>query len=210
MASALAAIRDRVELELRDSGNAIWTTGEIDAYLRRALARINNVLPAASVGTITTSAGVFEYATSGLTGLLYVDDVWFPWDSTDPGTANRIEWSVPQDGYIRLDVDAVSGDYPARVFYRVARTIKDLDSATVTTLTWPQEEAAVMGAAAYAAIAAGVESINAVTVSGWTPRQWLEWGRVREEQFAALLEEMRLEAMAAIDGRITWELDWGA
>ena len=79
--TALAGIRDRVEVMLMDTGNAIYDAGTIDEALRLALDQYNFVNPLTMETVITLPGDGREIALSDLTGLVKVIDVWYPYDS---------------------------------------------------------------------------------------------------------------------------------
>lgn len=57
MAATLSILRDRVEQVLADSGNAIWSTSDIDEAIRNALHEYSKTRPLQSVGTLLLDAG---------------------------------------------------------------------------------------------------------------------------------------------------------
>jgi hypothetical protein len=58
MTATLTTLRDRVEIILADSGNSIWSTGDIDEGIRQALHEYSKTRPLRSVGTVALSADV--------------------------------------------------------------------------------------------------------------------------------------------------------
>ena len=55
----LATLRDALETDLDDAGNAIWTTDELDRAIRRALRDYSAAQPRRAETSLTlTSAGV--------------------------------------------------------------------------------------------------------------------------------------------------------
>lgn len=76
--STLAQLRDLVELDLDDAGNATWSTDDIDRGIEKALRDYSQVNAQQAVGTVTLAADGREVSISTLTGLTRVVKVWFP------------------------------------------------------------------------------------------------------------------------------------
>lgn len=201
--SDLAALRDLVELDLDDAGNATWSTAEIDRALKRALVEYARVSPQRAVGTITLEADGREISLSSLTGLTGVVRVWHPYTSADP--EDPPEWR-------RFDVwgttlYVLDGDEPAsgdvvRVYYYKQHTIEDLESATSTTVPSQDEEVLVLGAGAYAAMQQARGAVGAAGVSTETPEHRLQWAVERMEAFHRALETVRHRELLRIDKRV--------
>lgn len=206
--SNLAALIDRVELDLKDTANDTWSTDELTQHIRRALARYNWVDPRGAIVELDSLADTREYSLSALTGLMEVFDVWYPYDPSDPDhPPNRPEWSEWLNGTLYLEVaDAPSGasDEKIRLFYTLGHTIEDLDSASSTTLDARGEMVVVLGASAYAVQQLALDRIGEVTVSGRTPRQLHDWAAARMEVFEEALGEVRRRAMLMFEPRVPW------
>ena len=56
MNATLTTLRDRVEQILADSGNAIWSTDDIDEAIRQAVHEYSKTRPLRSVGTVVLSS----------------------------------------------------------------------------------------------------------------------------------------------------------
>jgi len=207
-ATTLANIRDRVEADLMDSGNATWSTAELDAHIRRALIRYSQINPQRKAGNLSSSDGVREYALSSLTGLQEVTHVWFPYDDSDPEyPPNLPAWSTPHDGYLRLEVaDEPSGaaTEKIRVFYTLLQTLKDLDGATDTTLDAEAEQLIVIGAAAYAAEQLAQARMASVNASEHAPLRWMQWAADRLQRFEDALAILQARIALSQDPRVTW------
>jgi len=80
----LTTLRDRVEIALQDSGNAIWATGDLDEAIRQTLEQYSRVRPQSGIATITLSSTGREVDISSVSGLLRVEKVWCPYDSSSP------------------------------------------------------------------------------------------------------------------------------
>ncbi|MFH1085975.1 MAG: hypothetical protein V1772_09465 [Chloroflexota bacterium] len=195
--------------ELSDTANARWAADEITAHLRRALRAYNRADPRRLAATIEGMAGQREYdLATDCPDLVAVLDVWYPYDPADPAwPPERPAWSMLLPGTLALEVaDAPSGDAAAqlRVFYAAPHTIEDLDGAEATTLDGQGEQALILAASAYAAHQYAQALISAVTVSAWTPQQFMAWAAQQRAAYHALLDEILAQRRAATDARVTW------
>ena len=201
--SDLAALRDLVEADLDDSANATWSTAEIDRAIQRALADYSHVRPQQVTGTIELAADGREISLATLTGLSRVVRVWYPYtaaDPEDPPQWRRFEhWSTTL--YI-LDGDEPDTGEVVRVYYNKPQTIKDLASATATTVPTEDEEVIVLGAGAYAAISKARSAVGAAGVSTETPEHWLNWGTHRMTDFRLELRAIQARETRKLDKRV--------
>jgi hypothetical protein len=207
--STLTDLIAQVELELKDTANERWSDDELTAHIRRALGAYTSVAPQRLAATIDTAADVREYSLASLAGLMEVTDLWYPWDEDEPAyPPPRPHWSMVRDGWLLLEVDdAPTGDGTdvLRVFYTAPHTIQGLDGATASTLDQQGEQLVILGATAYAAMQRAQSLMGTVTVSGWTPRQFLEWATARAKAFEVGLEQVRRRAIMAQDARTSWK-----
>ena len=203
--SNLSQLIDLVEMELKDTGNAQWSTDELTAHIRRALRAYNRVQPRRAQGVISATEGEREYSLAGLSGLMDVLEVWHPWDDDDPSyPPQRPAWSVLYDGTLRLDVaDAPNADGTddIRVFYTIPHTIDGLDGEETSTLDDQGEQVIVLGASAYAASQLAQSLIGTVTVTSQTPDQYSKWAAARMNGFELALEQLRRRANISQDAR---------
>ena len=209
-AKTLTQLRDVVEADLTDAGNATWSTAEIDRAIRRALFRYSEVRPLEVIGTLTAAASR-EYSLTTLTGLLDVQKVWFPYDSTDPEYPPRwCEFELWDDKGVlflkSVDCPAVGND-PLRVFYTVAHTLNGLDSAAVSTYFVEDEELLVTGSTAFAAIQRSRYVVDTVNPSSETPKQWRTWGNDRLREFDDGLAQLARRLLRYSDARVGVELE---
>ena len=206
--SNLATLRDLVELDLDDSGNAIWATGDIDRAIKRALIDYSHVRPQQVVGTITLSADGREISLSTLTGLIRVVRVWYPYTSTDPeDPPSWVRWEL-WGGTLYI----ASGDEPAdtlkvRVYYHKVHIIDGLDGESSTTIPGEDEEVVVLGAGAYAALQEGRAAVAAAGVSTETPEHWLRWALTRMDAFKERLDLVRRRELLKVDKRVPMDRD---
>lgn len=183
--SNLAAIRDRVEQQLVDTGNAIWSTGLIDEGLRQALAEFSLALPVHQITTLTLSSDTYELDISTISGLLDVDRLWLPYTAASPeNPPNWIGFDHWRDNDILYlgEYQGQSGDV-ARIFYTAVQTIEDLDSATSTTLTALQESILVNGGAGFAATSRSLDLQEQVTLGTRVTKEIQTWGERRLQSF---------------------------
>jgi hypothetical protein len=189
--STLAQLETRVAARLTDSANAIYTTATIDEALRSALSDYSNVLPLASETYITLPAAGREIALNGISGLLQVLDVWWPYDpDTEVWPPNqvagfRIFWDDAQPVLILASRSANQPQLNdnVRVWYTKAQTIQNLDAAAVTTVFTNHESMLVTGAAAYCAGSENMDQIGTVRVDpaevpalqAWAAARMAEW-----------------------------------
>lgn len=206
--SALADLRDLVELDLDDSGNAVWSTDDIDRAIKRALVQYGEVNPQQIVGTIALAGDGREISLATLTGLSRVVKVWYPYTSTDPeDPPSWVRWETWAGTlYIASGAEPANGD-TVRVYYHKPQTIEDLDAAAATTVSAQDEEVIVLGAGAYAALQQGRSAIAAAGVSTKTPDHWMKWGLNRMDAFYDALSAVRTRELRKIDKRVPMHVD---
>jgi hypothetical protein len=169
MTATLATLRDRVELILADSGNAIWSTDDIDEGIRQALHEYSKVRPLRAISTLSISSTGREVDASSLTGILGVQEIWCTYTSSDPEfPPNRrafTYWPDEQTIYVHDDYEPTSGD-TMRVFFTKLQTLNGLDSATATGFLDDDETLIAIGAAGYAATSRAVDLAMAQQTPG--------------------------------------------
>ena len=209
-AKTLAQLRDLVEGDLTDAGNATWSTDEIDRGIRRALFRYSEVRPQQVIGTLTAAASR-EYSLATLTGLVDVQRVWYPYLSTDPVYPPAfVEFELWDDKtvlFIHTEDCPAVGDDPLRVFYTKAHTLNGLDSETTSTYYVEDEEVLVLGATAFAAIQRTRYVVDTVNPSVETPGNWKAWGTARMREFEQELKRVGLKVSRHFDSRVAMDLD---
>ncbi len=165
MARALADFETRVLDLLTNTTHAPWSEKQIDEGLRQALAeytRASLVVGAVvsaneKIGTVTPTLNWREVSLAALTGLLDVARVWFPYYGADPNYYAELPrwvdfelWWNASASILFLDIEGVpDGVQVARVFYRVAHTIDDLDGAAATSFSAADDALLVSGAAGF-------------------------------------------------------------
>jgi hypothetical protein len=203
--SNLATIRDRVEQQLVDTGNSIWSADLIDEGLRQALAEFSLAIPLHAITTLTLSSDTRELDISTISGLLDVVALWLPYTAADPeyppNTRPFEHWRDNDILYLG-EYEGQSGDV-ARVFYTAVQTIEDLDSAAATTLTGPQESILITGGAGFAASSRSLDLEEQVTLGARVAKEIQAWGEMRLERFrsqvAAEARRLALAGQSAVE-----------
>jgi hypothetical protein len=216
--TALAAIRDRIEVMLVDIANAIWTTDMIDEGIRQALDQYNLVKPLNMETVITLPGDGREIALDSVTGLLNVNDVWWPYDSlatTETWPPNRVRgWRLWwDDNRAVLFLEIKEGAQPQldeelRLWYTKRQTIEDLDGGTVTTLRGDHESIIVLGAAGHAAMTRAVDLIETVGTDLYQVGILGTWGQRKLKEFQAELHSLqRKQARRGPSWLAGWSMD---
>lgn len=206
--SDLAAIVDLVEADLMDSSNAYWSSGEIEANIRRALYDYNRVAPRRAFIKLDTTADTREYSLAGITGIKDVLQVHYPYNAADPvyppAFVSWTRFEVAGVDTLRLEVATPpSGDDTddVRLLYTLGHTIEDLDSATATTLDAEGESVIILGATAFAATQLAQSTIGTVTATRMSPAQYQAWAYDRHTAFQIALHNLRRRADGLPDAR---------
>jgi hypothetical protein len=209
-AKSLTALRDVVEADLVDAANSVWSTAEIDRAIRKALFRYSEIRPQQAIGTLAAAASR-EYSLTTLTGLLDVQRVWFPYDSSDPSYPPRwVEFELWDDKtilFLKVDECPAVGDDPLRVFYTKWHTLTGLDTAAVSTYFEEDEEVLVVGACAFAAIERTRYVVDTVNPTVETPAMWDKWGKARLREFEDGLQAIARRMIRYMDSRVGVELE---
>jgi hypothetical protein len=210
--STLAQLRDLVELDLDDAGNAVWTTDEIDRGIGRALSEYSHVNPAQAVGTIALTEDGREVSLTSLTGLISVVRVWWPYTAGDPEYPPEwVRWQTWAGTlYIVSGSEPQSGDV-VRVYYHKEQTVDGLAGEDATSVPSPDEEVILLGAGGYCALAKGRGAVGEVGVSEDTPEHWLRWSTGRLDAFNEALWRVRAREVRRLDKRAPlWREGWEA
>lgn len=204
----LTTMRDNVEQDLDDAGNAVWTAMEIDRAITRALNEYSKANPQHAVTTIAVTSETREFDLSSISGLLRAAKVWWPYTASDaeypPSWVRFRGWAKRL--YLETDNAPQNGD-TLRLYYLKKQTIDGLEGATVTSVAGDDEELVILGAAAYAALQKGRKAVGSVGVSESTPEHWRAWGNERLAEFKAGLDFVRHRGAGEDDPRVgTWEI----
>ena len=217
MATTLALLRDRVEEILKDTGNAIWSTDDVDEGIRRALHEYSKTRPQESVSTVNISADGREIDVSALTGILGVTQIWCDFTASDPEFPPNARgfdyWPDSTTIYVIDTYEPQSGDV-MRVFYSKMQILDGLDTETSTSLPVDDESLVAGGAAGYAATSRAVDLAEQVTLDRLTAQQIRAWGMAQLQRFRAGLKvvarglALRSSARVEVDALDHWEGDW--
>jgi hypothetical protein len=208
MATTLALLRDRVEQILADTGNAIWSTDDVDEAIRRAIHEYSKTRPQVAIGTITLTSDAREIDVSSLSDILDVTRVWCDYtasDPEDPPSERQFEWWPDQ-----VKIYVLGGDEPqtgdvCRIWYTKLQTLNGLDSETSTSLRTDDESLIAEGASGYAATSRAVDLAEQVTLDRLTAQQIRAWGMAQLQRFRAGLK--RVAAAEALRGDARVEVD---
>lgn len=195
--SNLAALIDRVEVQIEDETNAQFSTTRITEGIRQALHYYSKKRPLQAITTLNIASDSRELSVSSITGLLDVSEVWCPYTAANPEDPPLIRgfefWPDQATIYFPYEVNGgwrpVAGDV-ARVFYHKLHTITNLDSGTADTLPVDDETALVSGAAGYTVIARARAATEKVMLDDQVPisKQLLDWAARKIKDFEMALE----------------------
>lgn len=184
--ATLTTLRDRVEQMLLDTGNAIWTTGLLEEAVRQALHEYSNARMLKAIATLTLSSDTRELDISSISGLLEIERVWLPYDSSDPehppNWRNFEHWRDDQILFFPDANEPQSADV-ARIFHAKLQTLNGLDSETTTSFPIEDESLLVTGGAGFAAISRSVDVAEQVTLDRNTGSVLEAWGKFRLKDF---------------------------
>jgi len=195
----LTTLRDRVELRLSDSGNAIWATGLIDAGIKLALHEYSQAVPRVIEASITFSSATRELDISSLSNVLDIRRVWTPYNSSSPEHPpywRYFDWWRDLEIIYFPDNDEPQNNDVCRIFYGTLHTIDGLDSASATTIKETMVSWFEIGAAGFAAQSRSLDLTEQVVLSRSDIDDIGAWGLERLVEFRAALEvETQTEAV---------------
>ena len=201
MAKALADIRDRVEVFLMDTGNAIWDSGTIDAAIQQALDEYSEAWPLGLETVITLPGDGREIALNTLTGMTEVTQVWWPYDSdasSETWPPNKVRgWRLWwDDASPVLFLDIIDGSQPKtneemRIWYVKPHTIQDLASADSTTIQDSHVSYLVEGAAAKAALSRSADLVETVNTDLYAIQVLAVWAKHHKIRWSNFLVALR-------------------
>ena len=213
--STIGQLIIRASAMLMDTGLAIWPALTLGEAFTQALDQYNGVNPLHMETVITLPGDGREIALSGITGLLDVLDVWWPYDSdatTETWPPNRVRgwrlWWDDAQPLLFLEIEDSSQPQTSeevRIWYTKRHTIQDLESATTTTLRGDHESLIVLGAAGHAAMSRTVDLIETSGTDLYQVSILGTWGQRKIKEFTAALR--RLERKHARRGR-SWGVGW--
>jgi len=206
--SALTDLLARVAIDLKDPDRAVWSDAELTRSVRWALHELSWAAPRRGQVLLPAATGPeHSLAALGVSALLYIIEVWYPYDPAEPeAPARPVGWRLLDDDTLRLEVANQVPGSTARLFYAQAHMLAGLDGAAATTLSAEQEELVCLGAGGYAALQRALAGIAQVNVTLEAPRLWREWGEERLHTFRARLQQMQAREQ---QWRSPWTSGWG-
>jgi len=198
--ATLSSLRDRLEITLQDSGNATWSTADLDEALAQALEQYSRANPRRAIATLTLSSAGREVSLASVAGLLSVERVWWAYTAAAPEYPPHWRefelWPGPLL-FIRAGAQPQAGDV-VRIWYTALHTLNGLNGATATTYPTGHDWILLAGAAARAALARAAGLGERLNVDGGVRGDLRAWAAAQEERFrAALAEVARAEAARA-------------
>lgn len=177
----LAALRNRVEQFLLDTGNNIWSTGALDEAIDNALSAYSEVRPQVVKSSLALtsilSTNGREIDVSAITLLISVVDVWAPYlAADDKPTRRRFEHWLDQEIVHLADGATVGVSDTARIFYTKVHTMNGLNSQVTTTFRHGEDSLLVVGSAGYACLSRSTDLVEQVTLGGQTIEELRELG----------------------------------
>ena len=213
--TALADLRDRIEVLLMDVANDIYDTDTIDEGLRQAMDEYNLVSPLGMETVITLPGDGHEIALNGISGLIEVKSVWWPYDSDasqETWPPNKVKgftlwWD---DALPVLFLDIVDGSQPQqddelRLWYVKSHTVQDLDSGDATTIPGVHLSAVISGAAGYAAMIRTIDLIEVAGTDMYSVGLLGVWGRKAVNDYKTFLERLRRQSVRS---GVPWGQGW--
>jgi hypothetical protein len=208
--ASLSGLRQRLENQLKDSGNRIWAASELDEAIRCALDDVNLACPRAVRQIVTLERDGSEIELN-ISGLLDVVDVWYPFESSRADSPpNRVQgWTLTPGNPLILEL-RLNGRSPAsgeklRLDYTAAHTLAGLNGAESDSLPAVHEGIVLRGAAVYAALARTAERGESFEIDPQAPQTLIAYAR---QQAAVYQEELaRLRRQSTWSGRAfpRWE-----
>ena len=218
--TAIADYRTRIRALLIDAASAIYANATVDEALLQALDEYSQACPLEMDTVITLPGDSREIALNGVSGLLAVTDVYWPFDSTDePWPPNRaqgfyIYWDDTQPV---LYLNQIDGDEPQlddelRLWYTKRHTIDGLDSASETTVPGQHDSLLVAGAAGFAALSRTIDLIEVTSADQYMTGLLGVWAQRKIKEFRTALEVIkRAKSRGGMPYSQGWKLDkWDA
>ena len=213
--STIATLIVRCSALLMDTGLAIWPALTLGEAFTQALDQYSAVNPLHMETVITLPGDGREIALSGVTGLIDVLDVWWPYDSdatAETWPPNRVAgwrlWWDDAQPLLFLEIEDSSQpqlDEEVRIWYTKRHTIQDLESADSTTIQNDHDSLIVMGAAGHAAMSRTVDLVETAGTDLYQVSILGTWGSRKIREYGQALR--RLEKVHARRGR-SWGGGW--
>jgi hypothetical protein len=203
--STLAQLQTRLAARLVDAANTVFAALTLEEALRAALSDYTAAAPVSMETVLTLPGAGREIALNGVSGLLGVTDVWWPYDTlSETWPPNRVRgfrlwWDDAQPVLLLAShrgAQPQAGD-DVRVWYTRAHTVQNLDGGALTTLPAHHESALITGAAGYAALSENVDQIGALHLDPTETAELRRWGTARLAEYHTFLNTLRPSAPAA-------------
>lgn len=191
LATSTPNLRGRLETILQDSGNAIWSTDDLDEAIRWALEQLTSYNPFHAIDTVTLGSDGREVDISTLSDILRIEKVWWPYTSATPTyPPNWIKFEVWPGDILFIDTptEPATNDV-VRIYYTQPHTIKDLDSAAATTVPEKVISPLLSGAAQHAAFQRAIELSEQATIDDDVVSRLMKWADQMGKNFRYLAKE---------------------
>jgi hypothetical protein len=215
--SNLTELRARVLQLLSDTTPATFTTGQVDESIQRALDEYSQYNPMQGETLVDLPGDGWEIALNGISGLLRVMAVHWPYDSTayeDEQEENKVShWFLWWDDaqpiitVVTSDNSMPEEDDEIRIWYELAHTIDGLGDGTVTTPPELHESMLVLGAAAFTAMSQSIAMMNNTDADMYSATLMATWARAKEREFRKLLSLLAVQVGRSGTPRQSWPLD---
>lgn len=212
MANDLAEYRTSVQNTLSDTGIKYSTT-IMDEALRRVLNEYSRAFPDFTSASLILAAGGRSIVLTAQTDLIAIHTLLHPYDAsqTDPYVDVREDYQltwvagVPQLYFTGMPIPATG----EKVYLEYTRTqkVKDLDSATVTTVRHDHRQIIIAGTAGQCAL---IRSQSLNETWGGRPGEMpnlSQWGSLLYAQFQTFLKQVRQELNINPFTETGWQLD---
>lgn len=200
MATFLTDLRSKMRRDLHDEDSASyrWSDDVLNRHLERAVADISAAAGRTATATLAAEDGVRSYDLSAIADLCdrpqAMQLVEWPSDETPRSSTPFRVWANRL--YLLADEAPVAGD-SIRIWYTRPHVL----SEESTTLSPDEQELALLGAEAYAALELEAYSAGRLTVTGRAGQDYRAWGQHLLGRFRQGLDERRRQAALAVDGR---------
>lgn len=173
----------RKDLHDEDETNYRWSNDAIEQHINRAVRELSEANPRQQKATIATTNGSREVDVSGLSGLVTIAAVEYPYGKM-PRRFQR--FSLWADTLTLLGEETPDGS-SAHIYYGKIHTL----DATTSTIPARLEDIVASGAEGYAAAEWAVFATNRINIGGaMTPETFLKWGQEKLLFFRAELKRL--------------------
>ena len=175
----LTDVRDRLRLDLADTGADRWPDDQLDRHIEHALSELSLAMPREATTTIQTTAGSRDLSLAGIEGLIDVETVEYPLGRFPPEYVGFATWDAVLTLHLAL---APSGD-DAKLYYTAQHTLDDEGS----TLPETAVDILLTGASAYAALELASAHAGVLNLDPAAVERYAAWSRARLTAFRQLL-----------------------